>query len=360
MKAIEHPSHWLDKGVLDVIRDRALEAELLKHLHPDQLDVIQQQRWLKMFVPKKFGGLELSIPEILRTEESLAWTDGSTAWVVTLCAGAAWFIGFLDQQLAQEVFSDDLVFFAGSGAITGSAEIIPEGYLLNGNWKYASGSLHATVFTSNCVIRKNGKPLLLPNGSPVIRAFLMKKDEVIIHKTWNSMGMIATGSHSFEVKNLIVPPNRSFEIDAKNAVINNPIYHYPFLQLAETTLAVNLSGLAIRFLDLCEEMAMQKVNGKANRLTKSLRQAEAKLGESRKEFYDAVNLSWKSCERKKTIPKTELKEVSKASQALAKVSIQLVDQLYPFCGLTAADTQQEINRVWRNIHTASQHSLFKW
>src|SRR5258708_30479480 len=266
MKAIEHPSHWLDKRVLDVIRDRALEAESLKQLHPDQLNMIHQQRWLKMFVPKKFGGLELSIPEILRIEESLAWADGSTAWVVTLCGGAAWFIGFLDQSLAQEIFSGDLVFFAGSGAITGSAEIIPEGYLLNGNWKYASGSLHDTVFTANCVIHKNGKPLLLPNGSPVIRAFLMKKDEVIIHKTWNSMGMIATGSHSFEAKNLIVPTSRSFKIDAKKALIDNPIYQYPFLQLSESTMAVNLSVLAMRFIDLCRKMVNQKVNSKTNGL----------------------------------------------------------------------------------------------
>ncbi|MBI3481890.1 MAG: acyl-CoA dehydrogenase, partial [Bacteroidetes bacterium] len=173
MNPTEHPSHWLNNHIVEDIRRTAAEAEVMRQLHPDQLNIIYQQRWLKMFVPKKFGGLELSIPEILRIEESLAWTDGSTAWVVTLCAGAAWFIGFLDQSLAQEVFSNDSVFFAGSGAITGSAEIIPEGYLLNGNWKYASGSLHATIFTANGVIHKNGKPLLLPNGSPVVRAFLM-------------------------------------------------------------------------------------------------------------------------------------------------------------------------------------------
>src|SRR5258708_36255392 len=116
------------------------------------------------------------------------------------------------------------------------------------------------------------------------------------------------------MKNLIIPLNRSFEIEAKNAVINNPIYHYPFLQLAETTLAVNLSGLAIRFLDLCEEMTMQKINGKTKRLTKSLGQAEAKLVESRKHFYRVASSSWKRSERKKTLPKPQLQEVSKASQ----------------------------------------------
>jgi hypothetical protein len=54
-----------------------------------------------------------------------------------------------------------------------------------------------------------------------------------------------------------------------------------------------------------------------------------------------------------------LQKVSEASQALAKQSLLVVDHLYPHSGLIAADQNQEINRVWRNIHTASQHRLFK-
>lgn len=359
MRAIEHPSHWIDKSVVEEIIRHAPEAESVRDLHSDQLKLIHQQQWLKMFVPKSLGGLELSLPEVLQIEENLAWTDGSTAWVVTLCAGAAWFVGFLEQSLAAEVFSEDHIFFAGSGAITGTAEIIPEGYLLNGNWKYASGSLHATVFTANCLIQKDGKPQLQSDGKPLVRAFLMKKNEVTVHKTWNSIGMVATGSHSFEVKNLKVANNRCFEIDSKKVVIDLPVYFYPFLQLAETTLAVNLSGLAVRFLDLVEETTAEKTNGTL-RPIKIAHQSKVKLDEYRKVFYQAVNSSWKSCHRKKAIPKMELEQVSKASQALAKHALTIVDHVYPLCGLRAANSSQEINRVWRNIHTASQHSLFKW
>lgn len=357
MKAIEHPSQWLDQKVAEAIRQKAFEAENLRQLHPSQIKLIQQERWLHLFVPKEFGGLELSIPEVLKIEEALAWADGSTAWVVTLCAGAAWFVGFLDFNLAKEIFADRSAFFAGSGAPTGTAEKISDGYLLNGNWKYASGSLHATVFTANCMIQKNGKTIM-ENGSPMIRAFVMKQNEITLHKTWNSMGMIATGSHSFEAKNLKVSENRCFQIDSNKATINRPIFKYPFLQLAETTLAVNLSGLAIRFIELAEELIAQKPNGNRTRSMKSVKQAKSKLNDCRTQFYTAVDTSWKSCTSKKSIPKTELLLVSKTSHALAKQSRVLVNELYPHCGLTAADTAHEINRVWRNLHTASQHSLF--
>jgi len=310
---------------------------------------------MKMFVPKKFGGLEFSLPEVLQIEEALAWTDGSTAWVVTLCAGAAWFIGFLHAALAKKIFSSSEPFFAGSGASTGTAEVISDGYLLNGKWKYASGSLHANVFTANFAILENGKPKLQADGTPLVSAFVMKRDEVTVHKTWNSMGMVATGSHSFEVKNLIVVKERVFEINPTAVVIDEPVYRYPFLQLAETTLSVNLSGLAIRFIDLFEEANSQK-SSRHLQLIKSVRK---KIGNHRKIFYQVVDASWKSCTDKKSIYKSELQKVSNASQALAKQSLALVDLLYPHCGLSAADQNQEINRVWRNIHTASQHSLFR-
>jgi hypothetical protein len=34
-----------------------------------------------------------------------------------------------------------------------------------------------------------------------------------------------------------------------------------------------------------------------------------------------------------------------------------VDTLFPYCGLYAAREDSEINRVWRDFHTASQHAL---
>ncbi|HTH56495.1 MAG TPA: acyl-CoA dehydrogenase family protein [Cyclobacteriaceae bacterium] len=354
---VEHPSLWLKKEIVDAIRSTAREAEALRHLHPVQRELVHREGWLKMLVPKNFGGLELTLLEVLQIEEALAWTDGSTAWVVTLCAGAAWFGGFLHQELAKEIFSIDLAFFAGSGASTGTAEIIPNGYLLNGSWKYASGSLHANVFTANFIIHENGKPKLQSNGVPLIRPFVMKKEEVTVLNTWNSMGMVATASHSFEIKNVAVGTERAFDINAAAVVIDKPIYYYPFLQLAETTLSVNLSGLAIRFIDLFEETVARPTQ----HLYQGLAQrARKKLDNRRKEFYRRVELSWKSCIQKKKTPKATLQKVSEASQALAKQSLLIVDQLYPHCGLSAADQNREINRVWRNIHTASQHSLFKW
>ena len=357
--SIKHPSEFLPAMVTDQIRSEAAMAEQEKNLTTIQLDAIRKQKWLNMYVPKAYGGLGLSLPEILRIEEGLSWTDGSTAWVVTLCSGAAWFIGFLNTDLGKSIFEDAYVCFAGSGSVTGVANKISDGYEIQGSWKYATGSLFATVFTVNCQLKENGVLEFHQNGTPVVRSFLLKRDEVIVQKTWNSMGMIGTGSHTIETKNIFVPSDRMFVIQPAYATLKDPIFQYPFLQLAETTLAVNLSGMACRFFDLCAEIFSKRENSSTGVYFQMLRDNRSFLDEVRSAFYSKTDEAWEMLVSNSFIPEATLNEISNLSQGLVSRSRDLVNDLYPYCGLEAANMKNEINRVWRNFHTAGQHSLFR-
>jgi indole-3-acetate monooxygenase len=359
---IEHPSALLSKTLTDEIRDTASAAEHEKSLHAVQLKIIHQQRWLNMYVPAAYGGLGLTLPDILRVEECLAWADGSTAWVVTLCSGAAWFVGFLNPEVAREVFADDNVCFAGSGAITGTANRTNDFYELSGYWKYATGAHHATVFTVNCIVKENGQPLYNEDKTPLVYSFLLKRNEVTIHDTWHGMGMVATGSHAIEVKSLRVPLNRSFIIDPVHTKLSHDIFKFPFLQLAQTTLAVNLSGMACRFLDLCFELFSTDATAHpqtSSRLT-LLRDRRGYFNACRQQFYEQSDAAWEILVAHSPIPASVLEAVNEASHHLAHCSYDVATELYPYCGLAAADTRNEINRVWRNLLTASQHSLFRF
>jgi indole-3-acetate monooxygenase len=357
--SIKHPSEFLPTAVTDQIRNDAFKAEQEKNLTGIQRDAIHKQKWLNMYVPKGYGGLGLSLPEILRIEEGLSWTDGSTAWVVTLCSGAAWFIGFLDVDIGKSIFENDKACFAGSGAVTGVANKTSRGYEIQGSWKYATGSLFATVFTVNCQLRENGVLLRHPDGTPVVQSFLLKKDEVIVHTTWTSMGMIGTGSHTIEIKDVFVPFDRSFIIQPAHATLKDPIFQYPFLQLAETTLSVNLSGMAYRFFDLCAEILSKRENSSEEIYFQKLRDNRIILDALRSAFYKKTDEAWQMLISNSSIPDTTLHEISNLSQGLVNRCRDLVNDLYPYCGLEAANTQNEINRVWRNFHTAGQHSLFR-
>lgn len=355
-----HPSQNLKPEWVDIIRKAAPAAEQAGKLQPDQLSLIYERGWFKFLVPKAYSGLQLALPQMVRLEESLAWANGSLGWVVTLCSGAGWFGGFLDPALAAEVMTDPQLCLAGSGASTGTATISGDGYIINGTWKYASGAHHATHITANCIIKNGDETVLNDDGEPLILPFVFDKKDVRVFQAWKYVGMMATGSDAYEVKDLHVDKNRSFKIDPQYTVVNEPLYRYPFLQLAEATLAANLSGLAIHFLDLCGPAFDERM--KNPRLTdpqkgyiqQLLADQIILLNEVRAEFYEAVDNSWNNFE---SADNNGLHEVSLMSRKLAKVSRESVDRLYTYCGLSAANPDTEINQVWRDLHTAGQHSL---
>ena len=77
----------------------------------------------------------------------------------------------------------------------------------------------------------------------------------------------------------------------------------------------------------------------------------------RRNFYKKLDLSWDLHVKTGTISEELLKEVSASSLTLSQRSRELVNTIYPYCGLDAARVETTINQVWRNINTASQHTL---
>lgn len=346
----------------EAILKLAPQSEALGELHPDVLEIAYQEEWFKLYVPVAYGGPGKKLPEILRIEEDLAYVDGSTAWTVTLCSGAGWFAGFLDDELAKDIFADRKVCFAGSGAVGGTAQKTANGYLVSGHWKYASGALHATIFTANCLLQdESGEPILDESGNQVIKSFILKRDEVAIQSGWSYFGLVATGSHAFDVNNVEVPANRSFKINEPKVADEG--FDYPFLQLAETTLAVNSLGMARRFLDLVNDSFFSRSGFKRYTpeqvafFEDELAKCKHTLTTIREHFYEAFDISWDQLINDKIIDENILKDVSRLSRELAHQSRMVVDTLYPYAGLEAAKRETELNRVWRDLHTASQHAL---
>ncbi len=359
-----HPSSFISSQWVNAIHRFAAEAERQGSLHQKQLDVIYKNQWFNLYVPKKYGGLGLSLPEGLRIQESLAWIDGSTGWTVTLCSGANWFVGFLQPEIAAMFFNSEQVCFAGSGRASGIAKLTNnDEYEISGQWQYATGSAHATAFTANCQIEKDGKILLNDDGTPMIAAFIFLRSEVSIHEDWKGMGMKATSSNSFKVSKVKVNKNRQFMIDKNKTLLPDKIYKYPFLQFAESTLAVNISGMAVHFLDIFEEIIKErKINDHftedhRHSLLFRYKTARDQQQEARQAFYQTIQISWNEGVKRENFMSATLDEVSRASRKLAAASGRTVNEIFPWCGLIAANQDSEINRVWRNLHTASLHPL---
>lgn len=368
---MQHPNNLLDKELVKTIRAAAATAEQAGTLTHEQLDIIYAQRWFNLFVPKEYGGLALSLPEALRLEESFAWIDGSFGWTITLCSGANWFVGFLQPSAAASIFSNAQACLAGSGRPSGIAKMVDDGYEVSGQWDYATGAPHATVFTCNCVIEKDGVTLLNENGEPLTRSFWFTKEEVTIQHNWQSGGMIATASHRFVVNDLKIPADRSFIIDAAHVVLPDPIYQFPFVAFAECTLAVNSSGMAVRFVELFEEIMNRQGKMEKNifypvdpssivALNTLWNECSKNLDTRRTIFYTTIEHAWQAMISNGKIKEDLLQQIAVTSRDLAFTALQISEQLYPYAGLVASHPGSELNRLWRDLHTGSQHSLLRF
>jgi alkylation response protein AidB-like acyl-CoA dehydrogenase len=343
----------LPGNLTEKLRQDAFIAENEGRLSYEQLKIIYDRQWFNLFVPTEYGGLALSLPDAVRLEEKIAYADGSVGWVVTLCSGAAMFIGYFDKEIAREVFSDQRVCLAGSGKPNGVARKTASGFELSGEWPYASGAPHATYFTANCRI----------GDSEEIQSFLLKRNEVMLMEDWDFIGLKATAGYSFSVKNLKIPASRMFSISADHVQLNDPVYQYPFLPFAEATIAVNMCGMCLCFFALAEQLLSGRKSVTAEAALKNEKAFElintgtVKISLLRHDFYAALDSSWLCHVSGKSFTDSGLRSVSETSKALARQARLLVNELYGYCGMDAARNTSMINLVWRNINTASQHTL---
>lgn len=327
-------------AVRERLRNEAAGAEQLGRLTDGQLAIIQQAGWFKLFVPESLGGLGMDLPQAVRLEEALAGIDGSLGWTVTLCAGANWFVGFFDTAVRETVFADPAVCLGGSGQASGQAERRASGYRVNGSWRYATGAPHLTHFTANAVV----------TGSGETRSFLLTAADVAVLSDWNTFGLKATASHSFVVSNRIVDEAWTFRILPEEARLDDPVYRYPFLQLAETTLAANTLGMGRHFLFCAADSGAPET---------VVRMAATAVDEVGVAFYDALDQSWAELLTVGEIRPEILERVSSCSRRLVADVHRQVLQVFPYTGMVGADASAEINRVWRDLFTASQHALFR-
>jgi alkylation response protein AidB-like acyl-CoA dehydrogenase len=345
--------HTLTDADIRRILHAAPAADRAGFIAPVQQALIHRRGWLRMLAPRPAGGAELPLPDAVRLEEQIAAVDGSMGWLVTLCAGAGWFAGFLPPPVASAIISTRRVCVAGSGAPTGHADREGDGYRISGRWDYASGAPMATHFTLNAVLREAGQPLLDESGAPRIRAFLVPAAQVELVPSWRSIGMRATASHSYRIDGKRIGADHGFAIDAAHATAAGPLYRFPFMALAYFTLAANLSGMARHFLELAAPVIARRRPAAADRL----QTLADDLDDARTQFYQLLDQAWERVAAGRVLGAQDAAAIQAAALALVGACRRAVDESYPYCGLHAAHEDSEINRVWRDFHTATQHSL---
>ena len=359
MDLLQHPLEIIDKASLESIRQEATRATEERKLTQKQLSLIYEKEWLRLFIPKRYQGLEMELPRALQILEALAYAEGSVGWAVNLSAGANLFAAYIRPSLSEQIFADRTASIAGSGAMGGVAKAEDKGYRVRGHWKYGSGSAHATAFTANCKLPHNGKSSDLPD----FHSFVFFPDEVNVKNTWDSYGLQATSSHDFEVREQWLPEERTFSLLKPSPYEDGALYRFPFMQFGETTTCLQLTGMALHFLDETKALLLHKKDMTGESFKNNLKvqdtlaQAEAKLESSRAWLYLMVSEAWQQCKAGTPPSDAVLRKISLAVKHAAQSARESAESVYPLAGMTVLSSESELNRCWRDLHTASQHVL---
>ncbi|MGE7927486.1 acyl-CoA dehydrogenase family protein [Lysinibacillus xylanilyticus] len=180
----------------------------------EHFKILQDAGYFKLTVPKKYGGEEISLYEMLLVQEQLAKGDASTALSVgwhlltflNVREAGTWPEPIFAELCHKAVKEGSLLNIINSergkgnisrGCLPGTiAKKVPGGYIITGEKAFASLAPILKQFTIIAFIEEEN----------LTAEFLItKNDQVEVIHTWDAMGMRATGSHDIIFHDTFVP-----------------------------------------------------------------------------------------------------------------------------------------------------------
>jgi indole-3-acetate monooxygenase len=344
-----------------LIRSTAARAEERGRLDEQLIGELKGRRFFRLWLPHTYDGEEMALPASCLIYEAASYEDGATGWTIMIGAGGGLFGATLSPAAAREIFNDPGAVIAGSGNPSGTARESDDGYRVDGRWRYASGAYHATWFTANTTVHRDGQALHDEQGAPVIRAMAFPADAVEVIPAWDVSGMRATGSEDIAVRDRYVPGYRSFDVFGPRHE-DGVLFRYPFMSLTELSVASVALGIARRGLDEWAAIAREKTplfstTPMAEQAFATIRFAEATIAHAsaRAFWWEQLAESWNTVVSGGALNDASMARVRVAAFHAASASARAIDVLRDAAGMSALFMDSDLGRCWRDVHAASQH-----
>jgi alkylation response protein AidB-like acyl-CoA dehydrogenase len=315
-------------------------------------------------VPARYGGGEHHLQEVIDAIERLAYHDGSTSWCAMIAATTGLAAAYLPPEWAERIYGDPTAVTGGFAMPVGTATPAEGGLIVTGRWQWGSGTHHCSWIGGGCWITgSDGKPTPRPDG--LLAPFVMfERDQVQIHDTWRVAGLKGTGSNDFEVREAFVPEGRWANFAGAEPLIDGPLYRFPFLgALALGVCAVSL-GLARRAEDELVEIAGGKKPAGSSRtlaerpvVQAAVARAEANWRAAGALVREVVGEAWEDAAAGRPLPDEHRRRLRLAATNATWRSVEAVDLMYHAGGGSSIHETSPLQRVFRDVHVASQHGM---
>lgn len=350
------------RALAPLIRANADEIEARRELTRPVFEAIADAGLFQMAVPKVIGGSEVDYPTFVSVMEELGKADASTAWAVNQGSNFGNFAARMAPDVARTIWIDTpRSVVANTPGPTAKAIVVPGGYRVTGRQPFSTGCRHASWIAAHAQIIENGE-MRLRDGKPEARYLLMPVAQVELLDTWKTRGMRGTGTHHFEVNDVLVPEERTVFPRGGPQVSGGVRYKIPpTLGFAGGDAAIAL-GLARSCLEAFCELAGAKTPRYVQGLLReqplvhfTVGQAEAALRSGRAFLMEAVHELWNELVSTEVASMERRATLRLATTHAIRLAAKIVEDIYSACGATAVFEGDLIQRHFQDIHVITQH-----
>jgi len=232
------------------LAERARHCEEMRRCPPETIADFAEAGLLDLCKPARYGGMELDWEVVCEVGRILAHGCASQAWVCTVLNGHNQMLGTLSAEAQEEILGQERnARFAASMGPVGKARLVDDGAVLSGRFPFASGIDYADWLICGAMLEKD-------NARPTYFEFLIPASSARVIDDWYAAGLAGSGSKTFEVDEVFVPPHR-FQDHIYSEDGTGPgtlINHAPVFRTPRTTVAVHCFsaisvGIAEAFLE---------------------------------------------------------------------------------------------------------------
>jgi 3-hydroxy-9,10-secoandrosta-1,3,5(10)-triene-9,17-dione monooxygenase len=354
------------EALAPILQQRAPEAERLRRCPDETIADFVSSDLLRICQPTRYGGFDLGYDVLCEVTQALARGCGSQAWVHMVLTDNPLKLSAFPLEAQDEVWGRDTTArIAVAVAQVGKGRPVPGGIVWSGRHGFSSGIDHAEwVICGGHILRGDDRP----------RACfaLIPTREVTVIDDWHAMGLVSTGSKSFEVKDVFVPEHRILDKKAADAgrapgtlFYSAPVTKLPRGGVSSVSFAAVAVGVAEGFLqEYVAFTAPRKSRGNPV-ATQTGAQigiglAAAEIEAASRMYLGGIREVMQTLERGEKVTRTQQLRGKRNSAYACQLAIRAVQQLFNSAGGRALYLDGELQRKFRDVHAAAAHHSVVW
>jgi alkylation response protein AidB-like acyl-CoA dehydrogenase len=352
------------RAALPLIKAEADASEQAGTLTEPVVATMRDAGVFRMTMSAALGGPELSPLEQIAILEELASADGSAGWCGMINSDGGYVTSFLEPAVAKEMYPSLDAPTSVVANPSGQARREGDGYRVDGQWGFASGSRHCQWFFLNCLVFDGDTMTTGDDGFPLMRMVAVPAAEVEILDTWHTTGLAGTASNDVRVAGAFVPAERTFNLFADAPVDPSPLYQWTWMFFVNVT-GVPL-GIARAAIDEAVAVASTKVTMPSFALARddatvqfNVGRAQALVRSARAYADDAAGGVWDALLSGRPPSPEEWLDVRLSLTNAAHASKEAVNLLYEALGTTGVYRRSPLDRHLRDLTTMAQHILMQ-